>query len=509
MQGTEVPEGKGSMKRLISLFFSAVLTVSALFPHIRLTVDAEQEDTSAVSEFPVQSETAEDSGTGLKTVTQDDLAYVRSQLVSRNRQFTLSVPYNPDLYEADLRKEIIEAAMAHTGQPREGDYLLFQHMTGNYGLYTKDEITAIDFTFTYFTDAEQEKQVDEAVDALLKELNVYDASDYMKILTVFRWMTGHITYDEEEHGLDDYVPYSAYGAIIRRSCKCQGYAVLFYRLMLELGIDCRVVDGIGNGDFHAWNLVRLRNRYYYIDATFGATSSDPYEFFLMGTASDSFRRFYVLMDQYKTAEFTSKYPAAKESYELQDGDSDEVLFYDVMNPSAYYYKAVYWAAENGITNGYTEPGTAAKSFKPDNMCTREAVVTFLWRLAGKPEPKSLKSPFKDVQDRNKYYYKAVLWASEQGITKGYSNGTFKPDGACLREHVVTFLWRYAKMPSPKTSKNPFNDVKSSDYYYKAVLWASEKGITNGYSSGQYAGGFGPKLGCLREHVVTFLYRFAK
>jgi len=186
-----------------------------------------------------------------------------------------------------------------------------------------------------------------------------------------------------------------------------------------------------------------------------------------------------------------------------------VLFTDIPAEGKYYSAPVYWAVEKGITNGYTDSDGIIRTFKPQNNCTREAVVTFLWRLAGRPDPKDMNSPFSDVQDRSKYYYKAVLWAAELGITKGYQDGTFKPNATCLREHVVTFLYRYAGQPSIGVSKNPFNDISSSDYYYKPVLWAVNRGITNGYSSGPNAGGFGPKLDCLREHVVTFLYRYAK
>lgn len=182
----------------------------------------------------------------------------------------------------------------------------------------------------------------------------------------------------------------------------------------------------------------------------------------------------------------------------------DTRYFDVNDETLYYFNPVYWAAERGITKGYDNV-----YFGPKNYCTREAVVTFLWRTAGKPNPKSMTSPFYDVQDRSKYYYKAVLWAAEKGITKGYSDDTFRPDDICLREHVVTFLWRYAGKPSPKATKNPFNDIQSSAYYYKAALWAKEKGIANGYSDGLHAGGFGPNLDCLREHVVTFLYRYAK
>ncbi len=193
-----------------------------------------------------------------------------------------------------------------------------------------------------------------------------------------------------------------------------------------------------------------------------------------------------------------------------EGKSDsceiKILFRDVADDTKYYFTPVYWAVDEDITHGYKDDDKITRFFKPQENCTREAVVTFLWRLAGKPEPMSTVSPFKDVTNRNAYYYKAVLWASEEGITKGYSDGTFKPNAACLREHVVTFLYRFYGNPAVKTSVNPFNDISKKDYYYKACLWAQENGIAKGYSSGEHKGGFGPKLDCLREHVVTFLYR---
>ncbi len=184
-----------------------------------------------------------------------------------------------------------------------------------------------------------------------------------------------------------------------------------------------------------------------------------------------------------------------------------VLFNDVASKSLYYYDPVYWMFEHEITKGYKDPDGLVRTFKPQNKCTREAVVTFLWRLHGKPDPKTTGSPFSDVTDESKYYYKAVLWAYEKGIANGYSDNTFRPNDICLREHVVTFLWRYAGEPNPQAWKNPFNDLKPTDYYYRATIWANENGIAKGYKTGAHAGGFGPKLDCLREHVVTFLYRY--
>lgn len=183
-----------------------------------------------------------------------------------------------------------------------------------------------------------------------------------------------------------------------------------------------------------------------------------------------------------------------------DGASAECLvqtrYYDVLEESAYYYNAVYWAADNAITKGYGNV-----YFGPKKTCTREQMVTFLWKMAGQPEPSSSAS-FSDVK-KGSYYYNAVLWAAEKGITKGYDNGTFGVGKSCLREHAVTFLWRLAGKPLPQTSSNKFSDIKKSDYYYNAVLWASENTIAKGYSDGTY----GPKKDCLREHIVTFLYRY--
>jgi hypothetical protein len=130
------------------------------------------------------------------------------------------------------------------------------------------------------------------------------------------------------------------------------------------------------------------------------------------------------------------------------------------------------------------------------------VVTFLWRANGCPEPESLTSSFKDVKNMSKYYYKAVLWASEQGITTGYSDGTFRPDDECTRGQVVTFLWRAKGQPAPTSMNNPFSDVPAGKYFTTAVLWALENNITKGRT----ATTFGPDDACTRGHVVTFLYR---
>ena len=180
----------------------------------------------------------------------------------------------------------------------------------------------------------------------------------------------------------------------------------------------------------------------------------------------------------------------------------QTLFWDVADSSKYYFKHVYWAAEKGITKGYD-----LEYFDPQGTCTREQMMTFLWRLAGQPKPKTTSSPFPDVKS-GAYYYKAVLWGVEKKITAGFSEGEYAGKFGvglpCTREQAMTFLWRMAGKPNPKSLTTKFSDVKSSDYFFKAVLWAAENGIANGYADGTYGVG----LDCLREHMVTFLSRYA-
>ena len=163
---------------------------------------------------------------------------------------------------------------------------------------------------------------------------------------------------------------------------------------------------------------------------------------------------------------------------------------------SYYEDAVIWAVDKGVTGG-----TSATTFTPDGICTRAQAVTFLWRAAGSPEPKTSTMPFTDVK-AGSYYYDAVLWAVEQGITAGTSATTFAPDLNCSRAQIVTFLYRAAG--SPAISGNPaFSDVASDAYYAKAVKWAEANGITSGIGGGL----FGSDNDCTRAQIVTFIYRY--
>ena len=192
--------------------------------------------------------------------------------------------------------------------------------------------------------------------------------------------------------------------------------------------------------------------------------------------------------------YTFTMPASKVEIKATFMEDNSVLnfFYDVPN-DAYYFEAVKWAAENGITGGI---GNGL--FGPNQPCTRGQIVTFLWRAAGSPEPKSMSS-FSDVS-ADSYYAKAVAWAVENGITTGTGDGKFSPDATCTRAQSVTFLFR--AIGKLVDSKAEFSDVLTDSYYANAVAWAVENGVTNGIGDGL----FGPDNSCTRAQIVTFLFR---
>ena len=198
------------------------------------------------------------------------------------------------------------------------------------------------------------------------------------------------------------------------------------------------------------------------------------------------------------SKYTFKMPSGKVTVGATFMEDNTMLNYftDVF-ASDYYYDAVLWAVENGITNG-----TSATTFSPADPCTRAQMATFLWRAAGSPEPSGDANPFVDVPN-DAYYAKAVQWAYEQGITGGTSATTFSPDQTCTRGQMATFLWRDAGSSAVSGEGAPFVDVPDDVYYATAVDWAYEEGITGGTSATTYS----PNDPCTRGQMVTFLYRY--
>lgn len=184
------------------------------------------------------------------------------------------------------------------------------------------------------------------------------------------------------------------------------------------------------------------------------------------------------------------------TYEKLSPVQDDSVYTDVTNKTAYYYDAVNWATQTGVTTGIGN-----EQFAPDGSCTRAQLVTFLWRAAGEPESETSDNPFTDVK-AGVYYEKAVLWAVENSITNGVDIGLFAPDATCTRAQIVTFIYRAAGEPSIELQNAFFTDVAEDAYYAKAVSWAVANNITNGVDVGMFA----PDSTCTRGQGVTFLYR---
>ena len=187
-------------------------------------------------------------------------------------------------------------------------------------------------------------------------------------------------------------------------------------------------------------------------------------------------------------------PAGKVSVDATFAKIEMTINFRDVKQSDYYYDAVKWAVEKGITEG-----TSATTFSPNVSCTRAQMVTFLWRAAGSPVPKSTNNPFKDISSTD-YFYNAVLWAVESDITTGTGADTFSPNAKVNRAQTVTFLYRAAG--SPASGSSSFSDVPESAYFAKAVAWADANDITNGTSNVK----FSPNADCTRGQIVTLLYR---
>ena len=199
----------------------------------------------------------------------------------------------------------------------------------------------------------------------------------------------------------------------------------------------------------------------------------------------------------KNGKYTFKMPSGKVTVKGSFVEEAPVQIFKDVPVDAYYYEAVKWAAEKGITGG-----VGNGLFAPNDPCTRAQIVTFLWRAAGSPAPKNMSS-FTDVP-ADAFYAKAVAWAVENGITSGTGDGKFSPDATCTRAQSVTFLYRAAGSPKVSGSAE-FGDVATNAYYADAVAWAAKNGITGGIGGGL----FGSGNDCTRAQIVTFLYRSVK
>lgn len=252
---------------------------------------------------------------------------LRANMVARQPVVTIRLEW--DSTDSQIAKDILNDTFVHTGIPKEGDYL-YWHMRkcsinvesvalsdGRYQL----ELT---YTMTYRSNAEQEEKVDAAVKTLLDQLDVYEASDYQKICAIYDYMCKNIQYDSTGAIFGDALIYTAYAALIRKEAVCQGYATLFYRLALELGVDNRVISGVSKRQAHGWNIVRLGENYYNLDTTWDATSAQaglPYGYYLR---CDANFESHVRDAAFDAVQFRKDYPVPDADCDIAAmGDPDQ------------------------------------------------------------------------------------------------------------------------------------------------------------------------------------------
>lgn len=539
---------------------------------------------SAGEQAPVMA--ASGGGSGEYVTTEDAVVdALRSGMIQRNSTITILYA-TQKTYTAQEFKTLFYRAYEECDDPRGGDYLhwSWQTMSVGYSGYVQSGTNYYTLTYTvsYYSNAAQEAELTAKIDSVLAGFGFTNAtSDYVKVKTIYDYICANVVYDHESFAVlfdaiqgnetaDDYLCLTAYSALVRGEAVCQGYATLFYRMAETCGVDARLIAGSSRGGNHAWNIAKLGKVYFNLDSTWDA-GKDSKLYFLQSEAA--FASDHQRWSDYTSTAFVSAYPMGDEyipngcdtsghvftstvtapsciaqgytthscacGKSYQDTYTDKIPhawdsgvitrepteteygitiftcsgcggtkeenidklynpFVDISDTAdAWYYRPVLWAVEGGITNGMD-----STHFGPESPCTRAHVVTFLWRAAGAPEPDSSRMPFVDVA-AGEYYYKAVLWAAEQGITTGVDATHFAPEQSCTRAQVVTFLWRMDGEKAPTGSASGFSDTPKHEYFYNSVLWAVDQGITNGMGDGT----FGASLTCTRAHVVTFLYRY--
>lgn len=314
------------MKKAYLKLLSLLLAICVTAGMLPISASAEQTIPGQI----VETITVSDPVYNTSSYVTEDAAVEHLTEKMQERQETIVVQVCVDTNDYGLVcRRIMEKACMHTDLPTAGDYLLL-HRSG-YQVrvsYYPGDIGPYYYTFTYtigyYTTDRQEQLLDEAIAALLEELELNEKSDYEKVAGVYNYMTQNITYDYDNLEDDSYMlKYTAYAALINKTAVCQGYANLFYRLMLELGVDCRIITGTGNGGAHAWNIVKLDGKYYNLDATWDASrvaAGLTYQYFLR--CEENFDD-HIRGEAYETTQFHTDYPMGETDYApVKYGDAD-------------------------------------------------------------------------------------------------------------------------------------------------------------------------------------------
>lgn len=458
--------------------------------------DAETDDSSELSAPRTQASSY--------LSIEEAAAMLRDQMRARTTVFTIPI-YAPGytVDKASVIKLVNENLMPMAYSEdlavgiNSGDYLRWSWANVHYSWATSSTSGYLELTmyFNYYTTTNEESWLVTNVNRIVNELDLWRVSDYKKYCGIYDYITDHVNYDYDGLNAGNLYVYTAYAALHDGKAVCQGYATLFYAMCRAMGLPVRIITSRD----HAWNIVKLGDLWYNMDATWdGSGNISTHTYLLKG--SDSFQD-HVASAEYLKEAFISAYPQSPNDYTPTDADDQPVCqFRDVM-PGRYYYDAVQEMADRNLFYGTTN-----YTFNPDDTMTRAMLVTVLWRLAGKPATTQSTS-FTDVPS-NTYYAQSVAWAYETGITKGTTTTTFAPSQSLTRQELATFLYRYAQKMGYNTSAynslSKFTDGNTvGKFALPAMRWAVGATIIKGTNSTTLQ----PRIGATRAQMAAMLSRF--
>ena len=407
------------------------------------------------------------------------IAYLRNAFVNRETHIEFGFYCDQPI---DKAGDVIKNALfAHTKNPIEGDYLRFQYREYSVTRYLVTSGSRycylIFMDIVYMTDSAQEAAVSAAVSSLLGSLGVNSMVSYSKIKTIYNWICQNVSYDYAHVGNTEYLKqFSAYGALIEGTAVCQGYAVLLYRLLLESGVDVRVIPGTGNGALHAWNIVELNGVYYNVDSTWDA-GKDLYGYFL---CSENDFLGHVRLDDYRTDAFMKSYPMSPKTYESEEKTTQETT---IPETTAQETTAQETTAEE--TSPETESSTQETT--PEGDSSVEATTSEQETTSQKKYPEGL------ALDENgvwKYYKNGEIYTSYTGLTLYYGTWYYVEKGVLnwnytgLTNYYGT--WYYVKGGRLDWSYTGLTKYYGTWYYVeKGILNWNYTGLTKYYGTWYY------------------------
>ena len=435
--------------------------------------------TEVTFESAQQTKVPETSGPRLENFDLG-IAYLRNAFVNRETHIEFGFYCDQPI---DRAGDVIKNALfVHTKNPIEGDYLKFQYRQYKVTRYLVASGSRycylIFMDVVYMTDSAQEVAVSAAVSSLLGNLGVNSMDSYSKIKTIYNWICQNVSYDYAHVGNTEYLKqFSAYGALIEGTAVCQGYAVLLYRLLLESGVDVRVIPGTGNGALHAWNIVELNGVYYNVDSTWDA-GKDLYGYFL---CSENDFLGHVRLDDYRTDAFMKSYPMSPKTYESEETTTPETTTQETTAEETEPEETTAEETKSEETESSTQETT------PEGDSSVEATTSEQETTSQKKYPEGL------ALDENgvwKYYKNGEIYTSYTGLTLYYGTWYYVEKGVLNWNYTGMTLyygtWYYVKDGRLDWSYTGLTKYYGTWYYVeKGILNWNYTGLTKYYGTWYY------------------------